>query len=206
MRTITKTLYEFDELSEEAKDKARSDKEEEMRENEQHDAFQWAIDDCSLFEPPHTEMAALLGEDYYDRNKHGEYGQFVFKNTRKGISYSAGNDMVAIADALEITNDQMFKTWLGVPEIFHSHVTYNIENFGRNQSKQTTIEFEHDYMGDDPRASLLAEILDKAQDKFNNHLWSIGDRISNGIECYFESDNVESRLEDCEFDEEGNIQ
>jgi hypothetical protein len=203
MRTITKTLYEFDELSEEAKDKARSDKEEEMRENEQHDAFQWAIDDCSLFEPPHTEMAALLGEDYYDRNKHGEYGQFVFKNTRKGISYSAGNDMVAIADALEITNDQMFKTWLGVPEIFHSHVTYNIENFGKHQ---TSIEFEHDYMGDDPRASLLAEILDKAQDKFNNHLWSIGDRVSKGIECYFESDNVESRLEDCEFDEEGNIQ
>jgi hypothetical protein len=97
----------------------------------------------------------------------------------------------------------MFKTWLGVPEIFHSHVTYNIENFGKHQ---TSIEFEHDYMGDDPRASLLAEILDKAQDKFNNHLWSIGDRVSKGIECYFESDNVESRLEDCEFDEEGNIQ
>ena len=205
MRTITKVLYNYDELSPEAQEKARADKEEEMRENEQEEAFRWAIDDCALFEPAHTEMAELFGEDYYDRNltPDGKYGQFVFKNNRKGIGYDEDRSSVFIADALEITNEKMFKTWLGIPDIFQDRIEYEIERFGRYQ---TTIEFTHEFREDDPRASMLNEILDRAEDKFNAHLSEIADRIERGIECYFESDNVEARLEDAEFDEEGNIQ
>ena len=205
MRTITKVLYSYDELSPEAQEKARADKEEEMRENEQHEAFHWACDDCALFEPAHTEMAELFGEDYYDRNltPDGKYGQFVFKNNRRNIGYDGGNSSVFIGDALEITNEKMFKTWLGIPDIFQDRVEYEIERFG---NFQTTIEFTHEFREDDPRASMLNDILDRAEDKFNAHLWVIGDRIEKGIECYFESDNVEARLEDAEFDEEGNIQ
>lgn len=208
MRTITTTLYTYDELSPEAQAFAREEMEEQMRENESHEALQWAIDDCSLFEPPHTEMAALLGEDYYDRNKHGEYGQFVFKNNRSHIGYDSGNEMVGIALALEITNDQMFKTWLGIPEIFHDRVTYEIESPGRSRTitNQTAISLHSEFSGDDPRNALLSDILENAVNKFNAHLWVIGERITQNIECYFESDNVEARLEDREFDEKGNIQ
>lgn len=204
MRTITTTLYTLEELSPSAKEKAMADMEETMRDNEQEEAYSWAIDDCSLFEPPHKEMAALLGEDYYDRNKHGEYGQFVFKNKRKGIRYNPSTESVAIADALEITNNKMFKTWLGIPEIFHDKVEYEIKDVER--LNLTSITFTIDFMPGDPRLEFLESVTETATNKFNDLLWKIADRITAGIGAYFESDNVESRLEDREFDEEGNIQ
>ena len=94
MRTLL--IYKYSELPEEAKAKAIEEVREEMKEYEQHSAFQWAIDDCALFEPPHAEMAALLGDDYYDRNltADGKYGQFVFKNNRKGIEFDDYFEMI----------------------------------------------------------------------------------------------------------------
>jgi len=196
MRTIT--LLNYKELSESAKAIAIEEVREEMREHETQSAYDWAIDDCSLFEPPHAEMAALFGEDYYDRNG----SQFVFKNKRKCISFEPYFETVQITDALEITNDTMFKTWLGIPEIFQDHFVSVMD-----WNSRTIIEIEIPYMSEDPRHEVLKDIGNTAAEKFAAHVSSIAKRIVSGIEEYFSDENVESRIEDTnpEFDEEGHI-
>jgi hypothetical protein len=196
MRTIT--LYKYSELPESAKATAIEEVREEMKEHETQSAYDWAIDDCSLFEPPHAEMVALFGEDYYDRNGN----EFVFKNQRKGIEFEDYFETVQITDALRITNITMFKTWLGVPEIFHDIYIGIMDWNGR-----TIIEMENPFMSEDPRHEALKAIGDNAAEKFEAHIDQIAKRIVNGIEEYFSDENVESRIEDTnpEFNEEGNI-
>jgi hypothetical protein len=196
MRTIT--LLNYKELSQSAKAIAIEEVREEMREHETQSAYDWAIDDCSLFEPPHAEMAALFGEDYYDRNG----SQFVFKNKRKGILFDDYFETVQIADALEITNDTMFKTWLGIPEIFQDHFVSVMDWNGR-----TSIEIEIPYMSEDPRHEVLKAIGNNAAEKFEAHVSSIAKRIVSGIEEYFSDENVEFRMGETspEFNEEGHI-
>jgi len=196
MRTIT--LLNYSELSESAKATAIEEIREEMKEHETHSAYDWAIDDCSLFEPPHAEMVALFGEDYYDRN--GD--QFVFKNNRKGILFEDYFETVQITDALEITNQTMFKTWLGIPEIFQDLYVSMMDWDGR-----TIIEMENPYMSEDPRHEALKAISNNAAEKFEAHIGQIAKRIVNGVEEYFSDENVEFRIEETtpEFNEEGNI-
>jgi len=202
MRTLT--IYKYSELPEEAKAKAIEEVREEVKEYEQHSAFQWAIDDCSLFEPQHAEMAALFGDDYYDRNltADGKYGQFVFKNNRKGIEFDDYFETVQITDALEITNLKMFKTWLGIPEIFHDIYIGIMDWNGR-----TIIEIENPFPTDDPRHEAVKAISDNAAEKFDAHMSHIAQRIVSGTEEYFSDENIEAKIEegDFEFDGEGGI-
>ena len=195
MRTIT--LLNYKELSGSAKVIAIEEVREEMREHETQRAYDWAIDDCSLFEPPHAEMAALFGEDYFDLNG----GQFVFKNKRKGISFENYFEILQITDALEITNQKMFKSWLGIPEIFHD-VYVGILDWG-----STIIEIENPFISEDPRHEVLNDIADNAAEKFKAHVSSIAKRIVSGIEEYFSDENVEFRMSETnlEFNEEGHI-
>ena len=195
MRTIT--LLNYKELSGSAKVIAIEEVREEMREHETQRAYDWAIDDCSLFEPPHAEMAALFGEDYFDLNG----GQFVFKNKRKGISFENYFEILQITDALEITNQKMFKSWLGIPEIFHD-VYVGILDWG-----STIIEIENPFISEDPRHEVLNDIADNAAEKFKAHVSAIAKRIVSGIEEYFSDENVEFRMSETnpEFNEEGHI-
>jgi hypothetical protein len=201
MRTIT--LLRYSELSESAKTTAIQAVREDIEEDQAQDAYDWAIDDCSLFEPPHSVMVALLGEDYYERNTHNGYGQFVFKNNRKGIEFDDYNRDVQIAAALEITNPKMFKIWLGVPEIFH-HI--GIEILDHNE--RTVIEMENPFISEDPRHGVMNSIIESASEKFEAHVEQIAIRITKGIEDYFSDENIEQKIEDgldYEFAEEGHI-
>jgi hypothetical protein len=202
MRTLT--LLRYSELSESAKATAIKEVREDIEEDQAQYAYDWAIDDCSLFEPPHAEMAALLGEDYYDRNTHNGYGQFVFQNNRKGIEFDDYFETVNIAKALEITNHKMFKTWLGIPEIFHDRISIEIIDGGRS----TTIEIGNSFMSEDPRHDVMNNIIESATEKFEAHMDQIGKRIARGIEEYFSDENIEQKIEDgldYEFAEEGHI-
>lgn len=195
MKTIL--LYNYEDLSEEAKAKAIEEKRELMEESESSMATRWAIDDCALFEPAHSEMAALFGEDYYERNG----GLFVFKNKRKGIAYEEYFETVQIADALEITNETMFKTWLGIPDLFQEELEIDVEDY----NGRTTIFVENHFPSEDPRHEVLNEILTQATDKFEAHVTGIGVRIAESIKEYFSDENVQSRIEDDEdlFNQEG---
>jgi hypothetical protein len=202
MRTVN--LFKFSELSESAKKTAIQEVRYNAEVYDSERAYHWAIDDCSLFEPPHAEMAALLGDDYYDRNSHNGYGQFVFKNNRKGIHFNEEYLEVEISEALEITNDKMFKLWLGIPEIFH-HIEVGITT---DHDGTTNIKMGNPFNGDDPRKDVIDNIYQNAKVKFEAHIERIAKTIANGIEDYFSDSNIEERIEEdenIEFNEAGNI-
>ena len=206
MRTLN--IYTFEELSPEAKSKAIESVREDLKENG-HDqfAFQWAIDDCALFEPAHAEMVELLGEDYYERNltSDGKYGQFVFKNNRKGIRWDDYWEKAGIVTALEITNDSMFKTWLGIPEKLQSQITYLIFNVGAEY--ETDLQLEHNLLSDNPMIPALEGIFESAKAKFKAHMGVINGRIAQGMEDYYCDDEMEEKIAEgnWEFDEDGSI-
>jgi len=205
MREITTKVYQFHELGQRAKARAIEDHKDHMMEHEGQDALSWAIDDCSLFEPPHREMAALLGEDYYDVNKtqDGRYGQFVFKNKRKGLLVDLDSRDLCIANALEITNESMFLKWLGLPGEMHDKVSWSIDDvtFGtRLDVGYADWVFEDDSLSVDPDDPAF----EAAREKFESHMDSILDRIQTGYDEYFSDENVEDRLnEGYEFEEDG---
>jgi hypothetical protein len=204
MRTIS--IYTFDELSDESKSKAIESVREQMKENG-HDqfAFRYAIDDCALFEPAHQEMEEILGRDYFERNRtsDGKYGQFVFKNKRKVIYWDEARQMAAIAEALEITNVPMFLTWLGIPERLHGYVYYEMEDRGT----QTRLYLSHDLLSDNPMCEAFAQIFDTATKKFDAHISEISHRIAQGMEVYYNDDEIEEKIgdSDYEFNEDGTI-
>jgi hypothetical protein len=204
MRTLT--IYKFNELSDEAKAKAIEAVREDLKE-EGHNQFalQWAIDDCALFEPAHAEMVKLLGEDYYDQNltPDGKYGQFVFKNLRKGIEWEEWWVLACIASALEITNDRMFKLWLGIPERLHKYAEYTITD----QGTSTILELSHKLLSDDPISLALKPIFDSAVQKFATHMITITERIRQGMEDYYSDEEMEEKISEgsWEFDETGDI-
>jgi hypothetical protein len=204
MRTLT--IYKFNELSDEAKAKAIEAVREDLKE-EGHNQFalQWAIDDCALFEPAHAEMVKLLGEDYYDQNltPDGKYGQFVFKNLRKGIEWEEWWVLACIALALEITNDRMFKLWLGIPERLHKYAEYTITD----QATSTILELSHKLLSDDPMALALKPIFDSAVQKFATHMITISERIRQGMKDYYSDEEMEEKISEgsWEFDETGDI-
>jgi hypothetical protein len=149
-------------------------------------------------------MAGLLGEDYYEQNKNGQYGQFVFKNNRKGILWDEDWSRAQITRALEITNDSMFKTWLGIPERLHKDVDYEICSLGEYS---TVLHLSHTLLRDNPISEVLDSLFEKAGSKFESHMGEIGRRISLGIEDYYSDDEMETRIEegDWEFNEDGSI-
>lgn len=203
MRSIQ--IYKFNELSEEAKAIAISNHEEDMREGLAHEALEWAIDDCSLFEPLHKEMVELFGENYYDENltPDGKYGQFVFKNTRKWIRTDSVGSYLFISEALEITNDRLFKLWLGIPEVLHKNFTYEFNDDGSRDF--TTIDFFIEGLFDNPVEGVLSDLLEKAKEKFDSHVQTIAERVEQSYESYFSEDQVQENIEelDLEFFEDG---
>lgn len=205
MRTIA--IYTYDELSPEAKETAREEVREEMKQNERHESYDWAIDDCSLLEPPHDEMVKCCGNNYYEENRtpDGKYGQFVFQNKRKGIQFDEDDGTLNIDDALEITNKRMFKLWLGIPEMFHHTVGYEI--YTPPYPGSTTIELFHEELNGEVMGDVLTGILESAKDKFDSHISNIHSKILRGMDDYFDDENVEFRIEDAnyEFQEDGSI-
>ena len=205
MRTIA--IYSYDELSDEAKETAREEVRDEMKENEWQESYNWAIDDCSLLEPPHSEMVKCCGDNYYEENRtpDGKYGQFVFKNDRKGTQFDGDDGTLNIQDALVITNERMFKLWLGIPEMFHRTVGYEI--YTPPYPGSTTIRLFHEELEGEIMGDVLSGIIEKAKDKFDSHISNIHSRIIRGMEDYFDDENVEFRIEDAnyEFQEDGSI-
>ena len=190
-------IYNLSELTPEAKATAIENVREQMRDNEYHEACRWAIDDCALFEPTHKEMAELFGEDYYVQNGN----DFVLKNNRTNIEFD--DYEIHIQQALEITNNSMFKKWLGIPDSLAQWVEYEIIE----GSARTDIEFECTLLNSDPRYPALQAVLEKAEGKFYHHVTEINNRIESGVEEYFSDENVENRIEESEYEffEDGTI-
>ena len=203
---------EFDKLSDEAKNTAIENVREEKYRGEYggDDVSSWVVDDDSLFEPSDNEMEELFGSNYYENNG----GRFMIENTRKNISYIGKDDpnyYIHCADAMDVTNDNLFYRWLGIPIRYAKHLYYSFNDPGRQTN--TTIEIEID--GDEEEIfgpggvpASFEEMLEKAKQKFNNHINKVLSNISNMIDGEFEDDGIIETIEANEilFDEEGNIQ
>ena len=202
-----KYLYEyleFDKLSPDAKVKAI----ENIR-NDMYDYFDVSdlVDDDSLFEPSHSEMKKLFGDDYYDAND----GSFMIANTRKDISFSDKSNQnyyLHCADAIEITNDNLFLRWLGINPIFHKYVVYRFFDPPGNQN--TKIVFEIGDLDDlleirKDADTILNLQIDNAEKKFSQHIDNVLTNLSNQIDYEYSDESIINRIESNEylFDDEG---
>jgi hypothetical protein len=117
MRIIETKAYEFNELSEEAKEKAIENHRENMYDL---DIGYWVIDDCYLLNPKGID-------------------DLIIGNTRK-IYYSLDRDRhIDISNGMEVKDDIAFLEWLEIPFDIHNKVYYTI---GKD-----TIEFEENEDG-----------------------------------------------------------
>lgn len=202
--------YEFDNLSDKAQKNAIERVRSEMYDGNWSSDMSWVIDDDALFEPPQTEMEKLFGPDYILNNG----GRFMIKNTRKNIyliGKSDPNYYIHCADALDVTNDNLFLRWIGIPNRFRKFIYYSFKNTGRYGS--TTIEFEIDdeeTMIEKLGPESIGEIegyFESAEKKFEHHIDWVLTNASNAYEDQFTDDGVINAIEsnDIVFHEDGEI-
>jgi hypothetical protein len=154
---------------------------------------EWAIDNCYLFEPENAVMETLFGEEYIKLTKP------VIANTRKNIYFDTDrNRNLDIHQAIEITNEKMFLTWLEIPEKLQEKLFYTIKNtYGRYPN--TIIEFEegeNDYQFTEEEN----KILENAAEKFSNHMEEVLNRIEESIEYQFTDECIAEEIEMNEYE------
>jgi hypothetical protein len=152
-------------------------------------------------------MEELFGDDYY----HANGDRFMIKNTRKNISFISKSDpnyYIHCEDALDVTNDNLFYRWLGIPIRHSKDLYYTFKDGGRNSN--TTIDFEidgdeYEIFGPDGVPEWFDEMLEKARKKFDEHMDDVLTRITNDIESNFDDEGIIDTIESNEilFDEEG---
>jgi hypothetical protein len=198
---------EFNELSSEAANNAI----EKIRQERYEDYYicEWVVDDSELFEPPHEEMAQLFGENYYEANGN----QFVIENdSPKKISFVGKQDQnhyLHCANAMEVSNSNLFLRWLGIPPKFFKYIYYAFIDTGRSN---TIIDFQiDDHQEFDEKFGergevIIGEYFEKAEKKFDSHMDYVLTKISSCIDAQYEDDAIIDHIESNEitFDEEGN--
>ncbi len=198
MRTLS--IYSFSELSEESKKRAIKDVREELKENTPIDlVFDWAIDDCWLFEPSEQVMKETFGDQYLEDLG----GDFLMKNLRTGITHKNGN--LNITQAIKITNEEMFKTWLGIPKIIRGYVKFSVIGADEDPS---TLDYEIMLPNYDPREIAVRRCSEEAAKVFDRHMAYVEGRIINGIREYFSDDNLTETIsanDRYEFLEDGRL-
>jgi len=187
MKTLELKIYDFQELTKEAKEKAIENYREKLY--EYNDFAQWAIDDCSLLEPQNKELENLFGKNY----------NFPLLENNRKIYFSLDrNRYIDISNAIIVNNEYQFLLWLGIPEKMIENVYFKIG--------EDTIEFEeNDYQHEFTEKE--NEILKNAIEKFENHCENILDRIEKDIDYRFSDEAIIEELEinSFEFLENGEI-
>jgi hypothetical protein len=187
--TIEKTLFNFNELSNEVQQKVIDSFRNKYYQN--NNFTEWAIDDCSLLEPKHTELTELLGNDYNFP---------LFKNNRN-ISFDIDSNYIDVSNGLEITNENHFFIWLGID-------TNDFIDENGNSLIDYTISIDSlDFHFDNNLTEKQIDILDNAKNKFENHCNDILKRIENDIEYRFSDEAIIEDIEanEFEFEENGKI-
>jgi hypothetical protein len=196
MKTIELNIYKFDELIGNARDTAIEEYRQRMYTD--NDFGHYAIDDCYLFEPRHTEIVDLCPA-------YADYGKPIIGNTRKVYYDLDRNRHLDASNGIVINNEKMFLEWLEIPEGMHDNVYFTIRAT-KSRYPDTIINFEEnhcDYIFSDEER----KILDYAEFKFSNHMEDVLDRISEAYEYYFSDEYIAEQLEinQYEFTEDGKI-
>ena len=194
MKTIELSIYKFDELIGNARDKAIEEHRELMYTD--NDFSHYAIDDCYLFEPRHCEIVDLCPS-------YADYGKPIIGNTRKVYYDLERNRHLDASEGIVINNETMFFEWLEIPEGMHHRIYYTIKNTWQRYP-DTIIRFEENDISDEFTEDEM-KILENAQDKFSNHMEDVLNRISDAYEYYFSDEYITEHLEinEYEFTEDG---
>ena len=167
MKTINLNVYQFNELNEEAKQKAI----ENIRNSyyEHNDFLEWAIDDCALLEPSHKELIALYGD---------KYNFPLLWNNRKIYCSLDRNRYIDISNAMEVTNKEQFLTWLGLGSELIDKVNFVIG--------EDTIGFsEYDELTESEKL-----VLSEGAKKFEEHCQTVLNRIEADYEYSFTDEAI----------------
>jgi len=197
MQTIEIQIYSFDELTQDAKNNAI----EQIRQRLYNDSdiLHWIIDDCYLLEPAHDELVNLCGLAYE------KLSNPIFKNSRKIYFSFDQNRHIDASNAIEITNDKMFFQWLQIPDNMYEKVYFTIKSTN-SRYPDTFISFEEnecDYQFTDEEI----KVLEKANDKFSDHMEMILNRIESSYDYNFTDQSIieDIQANDYQFTEDGNI-
>jgi len=196
MKTIELNIYKFDELIGNARNTAIEQYREIMYTD--NNFSRYAIDDCYLFEPRHTEIVDLCPA-------YADYGKPIIGNTRKVYYDLDRNRHLDASNGIVINNEKMFFEWLEIPEGMHHRLYYTIKGTWARYP-DTIIRFEENDISDEFTEDEM-KILENAQDKFSNHMEDVLDRISEAYEYYFSDEYIAEQLEinEYEFTEDGKI-
>lgn len=119
-----------------------------------------------------------------------EYNFPLLKNTREEIYFSTDRDRyIDIEKAIKVTNDNHFFKWLGIEEKYYNVTSYNIYTQSCRNG-DTVIEIEIDTEED------VSKLIEKAENKFNNHVQSILNRIEEDINYRYTDEAI---LEDYQY-------
>jgi len=189
MRTIRTKLYKFEELSEEAQETAI----EQVRDSyyAYNDFSEWAIDDCTLFEPKHEELSTLFKSDY----------KFpLLENTGNKIYFDTGRgSYLDCENALIVTNEKQFLLWLGIPQEVSEGEDFDYSIFTPSyRGSSTTINF-------DGYTSDFDDVVQDAIDKFEEHISDCLTSIEKNIDYMFSDEAIIEDIEanGLEFTEAG---
>lgn len=197
--------YSFEDLSPEAKENAKDEVRQRMWNGDfgADDIASWVIDDDYIFEPTDEEMTKVFGPNYDEDLK----GNPMIANDRKNISYIAKDDQnyyLHCADALNVTNEEMFLGWLGFPPYYwNDTIYYRFKDEGTYTKLNAEIDSPDDL--DPEQEDDINSYIEKAEKKFQDHMSNVLTRITRDIEYRY--DNPEDTIEshDIKFDIDGNI-
>jgi hypothetical protein len=198
MKTIELNIYQFSELSKDAQSKAIEEYRERLY---KYNTFsEYALDDCYLYEPRHTEIVDLCPA-------YADYGKPIIGNSgSKKVYYDLDrNRHIDASNGIVINNEKMFLEWLEIPECMHHRLYYTIKGTWAKYP-DTIIRFEENDISDEFTEDEM-KILGNAQDKFSNHMDDVLNRISEAYEYYFSDEHIAEQLEinEYEFTEDGKI-
>lgn len=184
MRIIEIKLYQFGELSENAKGMAIMEHRAYI--GEYGDVAECAIDNCYLLEPKDEELKKLFGKNF-DKQ--------IIENNRK-VYFDLGRDKhIDISKAMEIQDSEKFLMWLGLSKRLIDKCDYDILADAIEFSCQSHNEF----------TDIENKKLDKAREKFAAHCQNILKRIEEEIDYRYSDEAIIEEIEanEYEFTESG---
>ena len=198
MKTIEIKIYEFNELSNEAKENAI----EQIRQKRYNynDYVNWIIDDCYLFEPKHDELFKLFGSEYSKLNNP------IIGNSRKNIYFDLDrNRHIDASEAMIINNEKMFLSWLEIPENMHDKMYFSIQS--TNSRYPDTFIYFHEDENLYNFSPIELNILENAKDKFSNHMENVLNNLENSFDYCFSDESLINEIDanDYQFTENGEI-
>jgi hypothetical protein len=202
--------YEYSQLSPSAKVDAVENVKNAMYNGEYgaDDIPSWVIDDDYILEPSHKELESIFGVNYNkDLN-----GVPMISNARKNFYFTSKDDRnyyLHCADSIDITNEDMFLDWLGIPFYFHDSIH---SPYFRDEGTYTKIYLDPATDGEGEGWTtrdyeLFEKALDEAEETWEEHMSWVLDNITKGINYEFENTNaIIERIESnsIKFDSEGN--